>query len=60
VNIKAPIQSTPEARDKLAALTFLGGSFGMIKIAAMPTRKEAPAMTKKTTFQFVNSEIMPP
>jgi len=60
VNRNAPIQSTPEARGILVLLTFLGDSFGIIKIAAIPTRKEAPAMTKKTTFQFVNSEIMPP
>jgi hypothetical protein len=60
VKRNAPIQSTSEARGKLAVLTLLWGSFGITKIAAIPTRKEAPAMTKKTTFQFANCEIMPP
>jgi hypothetical protein len=60
VKRNAPIQSTSVARGKLVVLILLRGSFGIIKIAVIPTRKEAPAIAKKTTFQLVNCEIMPP
>jgi hypothetical protein len=60
VKKKAPIQSTFEALGWSALSFFLGGSLGITNMAAIPLRAAAPAMTKKTTFQFAHSEIMPP
>jgi hypothetical protein len=59
VKKNAPIQSTFDARGWSAVSFFLDGSFGMTNIAATPMRKAAPAMTKKTTFQFAHSETIP-
>jgi hypothetical protein len=39
---------------------FLEGSFGITNIDVTPVMKAAPAITKKTTFQLVHSEISPP
>ena len=60
MNRNAPIQSTPDARGQSAEFSDLGGSFGMINTAAALTMNDVPAITKKTTFQFVYSEMMPP
>ena len=60
VKRKAPIQSTSEARGGFPAFFCLVGSLGITNIAVAATAKDVPAMTKKTTFQLVNSEIMPP
>lgn len=60
VNRDAPIQSTPEARGESAEFRVLGSSFGMTKIAVAPTMNEAPAITKKTTFQLAYSDMIPP
>lgn len=57
VNRKAPIQSTPEARGES---TEFGDSFGITNTAAALTVKDAPAMTKKTTFQLAYSDMIPP
>jgi hypothetical protein len=59
VKKKAPIQSTFEAWGKFGSLFFLGGSFGITNIAAVPAMNAAPAITKNTTFQFAYSEIIP-
>jgi hypothetical protein len=60
VNEKAPIQSTPDARGGFIEVSGRGGSFGMTKIAKAATVNDAPAMTKKTTFQLVYWEMTPP
>ena len=60
VNKNAPIQSTSEARGRPAAFCSLAGSLGMTNIAVVATAKDVPAMTKKTTFQLVYSDIIPP
>lgn len=60
VNRNAPIQSTPEARGESAEFSVLGGSFGMTKTAIALTMNDAPAITKKTTFQLAYSDIIPP
>ena len=60
VKRNAPIQSTPDARGESAEVSLLEGSFGMTKIAITLTMNDAPAMTKKTTFQLVYSDIIPP
>jgi hypothetical protein len=60
VNRNAPIQSTLDARGQSAEFSDLGGSFGITKTAAALTMNDAPAITKKTTFQFVYSEMIPP
>jgi len=59
VKKNAPIQSTFEARGWSALSLLLEGSFGITNIAVTPVMKAAPAMTKKTTFQFAHSEIIP-
>lgn len=59
VNRKAPTQSTPEARAVSSSL-LLGGSFGTTNIALTAIVIEAPAITKKTTFQLAHWEIIPP
>ena len=56
----APVQSTPEARGQSEEFSDLGGSFGITKTAVALTMNDAPAITKKTAFQLVNSEMMPP
>jgi hypothetical protein len=60
VKKNAPIQSTLEARGWSAVSFFLEGSFGITNIDVTPVMKAAPAITKKTTFQLVHSEISPP
>jgi hypothetical protein len=60
VKRNAPIQSTPDARGESAEFSVLGGSFGMTNIAIALTINDAPAMTKKTTFQLAYSDIIPP
>jgi hypothetical protein len=60
VNRNAPIQSTPFAREAFGSSEFLEGSFGMTNIAMRPMRPEAPAITKKTTFQLAKLDIIPP
>jgi hypothetical protein len=50
VNRKAPIQSTPDARD--ASVEFLSCSFGITNIAIKLILNDAPAITKKTTFKL--------
>lgn len=60
VKRNAPIQSTPDARGESSGCSFLAGSFGIAKNAVTPVSSDAPAMTKKTTFQLVYCEIIPP
>jgi hypothetical protein len=50
VNRKAPIQSTPDARG--ASVEFLSCSFGITNIVIKLILNDAPAITKKTTFQL--------
>lgn len=60
VKKNAPIQSTLDARGWSVLSFFLEGSFGITKNAATPVMNAAPAITKKTTFQFAHSEMIPP
>jgi len=60
VKKKAPTQSTPEAREMPVVDLTRGGSLGITKIAEKAMMKEAPAITKKTTFQEANWEMIPP
>jgi hypothetical protein len=60
VNKKAPIQSTADARGESCEFSVLGGSFGMTITAVALTMNDAPAITKKTTFQLAYSDIIPP
>lgn len=53
VNRNAPIQSTPEARGVVVSEGSRLWSFGMTKMAETPAINEAPAITKRTTFQLV-------